>query len=227
MVNPIIVALDVPTLQEATRLAELLRGEVGGFKVGMELLMGAGPRAIESVAALGSPVFVDAKLHDIPNTVERAAARINDAGGRWVTVHASGGRDMIEAANAGMGNRGVLAVTVLTSLSDDDLPELGIEGTLSGHVIRMAQLGAAALVEGVVCSPREIRAVKQGGWSLKVFTPGVRPLVTSTDDQKRTATPEEAIIDGADHLVIGRPITGADDPMESARKIAVSIASLT
>lgn len=227
MVNPIIVALDVPSLEEATRLAELLRGEVGGFKVGMELLMGAGPRAIESVAALGSPVFVDAKLHDIPNTVERAAARIKDAGARWVTVHASGGRDMIEAANAGMGNRGVLAVTVLTSLADDDLSELGIGDTLSGQVLRMAQLGAAASVEGVVCSPDEVRAVKQGGWGLKVFTPGVRPSVTSTDDQKRTATPEEAIIDGADHLVIGRPITRADDPMESARKIAASIASLT
>lgn len=225
MVNPIIVALDVPTLEEATRLGELLRDEVGGFKVGMELLMGAGPRAIESVAALGSPVFADAKLHDIPHTVERAAARIKDAGARWVTVHASGGRDMIEAANAGMGHRGVLAVTVLTSLEDDDLPELGIEGTVSGHVLRMAQLGAAAAVEGVVCSPGEVRAVKQGQWGLKVFTPGVRPRVTSDDDQKRTATPEQAIVDGADHLVIGRPITRADDPVESARKIAASIAS--
>ena len=223
--NPIIVALDLPTLDDAETLAKELLDEVGGFKVGMELLMAEGPGAIERIAGLGRPVFADAKLHDIPNTVERAAARVGDAGARWVTVHAGGGLEMIQAANSGMGGTGVLAVTVLTSLSASDLPEVGITASVEDHVARMAALATAASAEGVVCSPAEIRVVRSADRGLKVFTPGVRPQQSATDDQRRVATPETAIREGADYLVIGRPITRADDPVESVRKIAATIAS--
>jgi orotidine-5'-phosphate decarboxylase len=225
MVSSIVVALDFPTLEEADRMAGALRDHVGGFKVGMELLMGDGPQAVTTIARHGAPVFVDAKLHDIPNTVAAAARRIRAAGARWVTVHSGGGREMIEAANEGMGGRGVLVVTVLTSLSDSDLAALGIPLTLAEHVEAMSHLAATGAAEGVVCSPAEIIRVKQAEPGLKVFTPGVRLRESMPDDQKRTATPEEAVSNGADHLIIGRPITRADDPVETARKIAASIAS--
>ena len=226
MVSRLIVALDFPTLDEAERVAKELVDHVAGFKVGMELLMGEGPRAIGKISGLGQPVFADAKLHDIPNTVERAATRISEAGARWVTVHAAGGSEMMQAAISGMGDAGVLAVTMLTSLEASDLPAIGISATAEDHVLAMTRLAAAASVEGVVCSPAEISAVKRADAGLKVFTPGVRPEESATDDQKRVATPETAVRDGADYLVIGRPITRADDPAQSARKIAATIASL-
>lgn len=226
MVNRIVVALDVPTLDEATGLARMLSDEVGGFKVGMELLMGAGPSAIEAVAALGRPVFADAKLHDIPNTVHKAAARVRAAGARWVTAHAAGGPEMLEAAVSGMGGDGVLAVTMLTSLSADDLAGIGVPETTSDYVERMAGIAAEGGVEGVVCSPAETRVVKGRDPALVVFTPGVRPEATPSHDQKRVATPEEARAGGADYLVIGRPITTAVDPVEAVRKIAASIAAI-
>lgn len=225
MVNRVIVALDVPGLAPATELADSLVDHVGGFKVGMELLMAAGPAAIEATAATGKPVFVDAKLHDIPNTVERAASRVRDAGARWVTTHASGGTEMIEAAVSGMGGAGVLVVTMLTSLSAEDLKKIEVDATVTDYVVAMARLAAETAAEGVVCSPGEIRSVKTAGLGLEVFTPGVRPKQTTVDDQKRVATPEQARAEGADYLVIGRPITAADDPVEAARKIAASIAA--
>ena len=221
--NPIIVALDVPTLDEAIALADSLVDEVGGFKVGMELMMGEGPAAIENIAAKGSPVFVDAKLHDIPNTVERAATRIKAAGARWVTVHASGGEDMMEAAVRGMGGTGVLAVTMLTSLSQADLESTGVPALASDHVVSLASLAAGSGTEGVVCSPEEVGRVKDKEPSLILFTPGVRPASSEHDDQKRVATPERARADGADFLVIGRPITRATNPVTAARKIAAAI----
>jgi orotidine-5'-phosphate decarboxylase len=223
VVNPIIVALDVPTMGEAIALADSLVDEVGGFKVGMELMMGEGPAAIETIAARGSPVFVDAKLHDIPNTVERAATRIKGAGARWVTVHASGGEGMMQAAVRGMGGSGVLAVTMLTSLSQADLESTGVPAPASDHVVSLASLAAGSGTEGVVCSPEEVGRVKDKEPSLFVFTPGVRPASSEHDDQKRVATPERAIADGADFLVIGRPITRAANPVAAAREIAAAI----
>jgi orotidine-5'-phosphate decarboxylase len=225
MVNPIIVALDFPTLAEAEAMAGRLADEVGGFKVGMELLMSAGPTAIETIAALGRPVFADAKLHDIPNTVERSARRIKDAGARWVTIHAAGGVEMAEAAARGMEGEGVLAVTLLTSLSAQDLPAIGVTTELGEYVSRLAAIGQEAGVEGLVCSPSEIGLVKRVQPGLKVFTPGVRPQESTTDDQKRVATPERAVADGADYLVIGRPITRAPDPVAATREIVASIAT--
>jgi orotidine-5'-phosphate decarboxylase len=223
MVNPIIVALDVPTLEQASPLARSLEDEVGGFKIGMELLMGAGPEAIERIAEMDKPVFVDAKLHDIPNTVEHAATRIKAGGARWVTVHASGGREMMEAAVSGMGGEGVLAVTMLTSLSQSDLEAIGVPALASDYVVSLASLAADSKTEGVVCSPEEIRRVKDKEPSLVVFTPGVRPASSDTDDQKRVATPERARADGADFLIVGRPITRAADPVKAARDIATAI----
>jgi len=222
-VNPIIVALDLPRLEEAKTLARSLVDDVGGFKVGMELLMGAGPAAIEAIATLGKPVFVDAKLHDIPNTVERAATRIKSAGARWVTVHATGGEEMMQAAVEGMGGDGVLAITMLTSLSQADLESIGVPALASDYVVALASLAADSRAEGVVCSAEEIRRVKDKEPSLAVFTPGLRPAASDIDDQKRVATPEQARADGANFLVIGRPITRAADPVTAVRNIASAI----
>lgn len=223
--NRILVALDLPELDEARELARSLADEVGGFKVGMELLMGAGPEAIETIAGLGRPVFADAKLHDIPNTVGRAAGRIKDAGARWVTVHAAGGQEMIAAATEGMGGEGVLAVTMLTSLVPSDLAEIGVNLDAEDYVTGLAVIAASSGAEGIVCSPAEISAVKAKEPGLKIFTPGVRPTGSPTDDQRRVATPERARADGADYLVVGRPITRSEDPAGVARQIAASIAA--
>lgn len=226
MVSSLIVALDLASLEQADALARALRPEVGGFKVGMELLMGEGPRAISSIADLGRPVFADAKLHDIPNTVGRASAMIRSAGARWVTVHGAGGVAMIEAAVDGMGGQGVLAVTMLTSLSSSDLPRIGIQATPHDYVATIAGLAAEAGCEGVICSPGEILTVRSTQPSLRIFTPGVRPDMAEAADQKRTATPERAIADGADYLVVGRPITAATDPVLAAREIAASMGAI-
>lgn len=226
MVSPVIVALDMPSLEEAERLATSLVDDVGGFKVGMELLMGEGPRAISAIADIGLPVFADAKLHDIPNTVGRAAERIRSAGARWVTVHAAGGVSMIEAAVKGMGGSGVLAVTMLTSLGGEDLPVIGVDMTPTDYVERLAGLAEAAGAEGVVCSPEEIATVRHAKPGLRIFTPGVRPETHEPGDQRRVATPERALADGADYLVIGRPITRAPDPVLAAREIAASVATV-
>lgn len=224
--NPVIVALDIATLEKASVLARSLAGEVGGFKVGMELLMGEGPRAISTIADIGLPVFADAKLHDIPNTVSRAAARIRSAGARWVTVHGAGGPEMMESAVDGMGGRGVLAVTMLTSLDSSDLSLIGIAATPAGYVTTISALAAAARCEGVICSPAEITTVREADPSLQIFTPGVRPETIEAGDQKRTASPQRAIADGADYLVIGRPITAAPNPVLAAREIAATIAAV-
>jgi orotidine-5'-phosphate decarboxylase len=222
--SPIIVALDFPTLDEARALATSLGPEVAGFKVGLELITGVGPAAIEEIAALGRPIFADLKLHDIPNTVEGAARRIAAAGARWITVHASGGLDMLRAARSGMGEGGVLAVTVLTSLDDGALADVGVETGVLDQVLRLARVAEAAGVEGAVCSPVEVAAVKQAHPGLTVFTPGVRPQGANADDQRRISTPDQAIASGADYVVIGRPITRAPDPIAAAREIASSIA---
>lgn len=220
----IIVALDLSSVEIAKGLAERLTDSVAGFKVGLQLLTAVGPRAVEDIASLGKPVFADLKLHDIPNTVERAASNIADAGARWVTVHSSGGTEMIQAAVAGMGGTGVLGVTMLTSLDDTDLPAIGVSAGASQYVRSMARLAADAGAEGVVCSPSEVGSLRDMG--VPKFTPGVRPAGSERGDQRRVATPEAAARAGADYLVIGRPITGADDPVAAAREITASIAGL-
>lgn len=224
---PILVALDTPTAHRAVELGSALAPHVAGFKVGLELLMGPGPGLIAELARLDRPIFVDAKLHDIPNTVAAAARQLGEAGARWVTVHAAGGRRMMEAAvsglaeGAGDATAGILAVTVLTSLAD--LTEIGIHDAVGGQVDRMARLAAAAGVEGVVCSPLEIETCTTAAPGLVTVVPGIRLGGSEHHDQARVATPEEAIEAGADYLVIGRAITMAADPAGAAAAIGESI----
>ncbi len=219
----LIVALDLPTLAEAEELAGNLAGEVGWFKVGLELFAAHGPDAVRVIAAHG-PVFLDLKLHDIPTTVERSAARIAGLGARLVTVHAGGGPAMVAAAVSGLGDAAeVLAVTVLTSTSDTELAALG-QDPASVQVPRLARLAVDAGAPGLVCAPRDLAAVRDAvGPTPRLVTPGIRPAAAGIDDHARSATPARAIADGADLLVVGRPITRADDPRAAARAIAAGL----
>lgn len=220
----LVVALDVPTLAEAEALAGALAGAVGWFKVGLELFTAHGPAAVAAIRAHG-PVFLDVKLHDIPTTVERAAARVADLGVGLVTVHAGGGTAMVEAAVRGLGAAGeILAVTVLTSTSDAQLAAMGSEPA-AVQVPRLARLATAAGAPGLVCAPRDLAAVRAAvGPATRLVTPGVRPAGAGTDDHARAATPAEAVAAGADLLVVGRPISRAGDPRAAAAAIAASLA---
>lgn len=223
--NPVLVALDFPTLGEAESMATALRDHVGGFKVGLELLMSEGSGVISAIAGLGLPVFADAKLHDIPNTVKGAARQIAAQGARWVTVHAAGGTAAIEASVEGLslGARGepagALVVTVLTSLDEGDLETIGVTRSVGDQVAAMTALAASGGAEGVICSPFEVQAVKSIDDGLVAVTPGVRTTNDPLDDQKRVASPVEAIALGADYLVVGRSITQAPDPVDAAARI--------
>lgn len=219
----LIVALDVPSLAEAEELAAALVGEVGWFKVGLELFAAHGPEAVSAIAAHG-PVFLDVKLHDIPTTVERAAARIAGLGAQLVTVHAGGGPAMVAAAVRGLGDAAeVLAVTVLTSTSDAELAVLGQPPAVV-QVPRLARLAVDAGAPGLVCAPRDLAAVRDAvGAAPRLVTPGIRPAEAGTDDHARSATPARAVADGADLLVVGRPITRATDPVDAARSIAAEL----
>lgn len=230
MVNPILVALDLPDSRSALAMARKLSEHVGGFKVGLELLMSEGAAVVASVASIGLPVFADAKLHDIPNTVQKAASELGSRGARWVTAHASGGGEMIEAAREGLlegsGGEpcGVLGVTVLTSLDETDLEAVGVVADIGAQVQRLAVLAASRGAEGVVCSPHEAKKVKSVAPGILAFTPGIRPVSsTSGDDQKRVSSPIAALREGANYLVIGRPITRASDPVAAAAEIARDI----
>lgn len=227
MVNRILVALDLPSAEEAVRMAEAVAPHVGGFKVGLGLLHGPGPGTVSALASLGKPVFADAKLHDIPTQVEAAASRLGSLGARWVTTHASGGGRMVEAAVAGLdrgsgGGAGILAVTVLTSLDEADLAAIGFGGTPGKLVSRLTKLAQRSGAEGVVCSPAELGVVATVAPELLKVTPGIRPdgSDTASDDQRRTASAGAAFAKGADWLVVGRPITRAVDPVAAAEEIA-------
>jgi len=226
--SPIMVAIDTTDRASALDLALETKESVGAFKIGLGLLHGPGPGLIGELASLGRPVFADAKLHDIPTQVERAAAALGQAGARWVTVHASGGRTMLAAAVAGLsdgsnGVAGVLAVTVLTSLDERDLRDIGIGEQPLHLVATMAGIAEWAGAEGVVCSPLEIAAVRRAAPTLAIVTPGIRPVDVGAEDQQRVATPQQALADGASWLVIGRAITAAADPGAAAAKIAASL----
>jgi len=232
MVSPVLVALDVPSADEAIRLATRLQPHVGGFKVGLELLMGEGPSVVTSIAGLGAPVFVDAKLHDIPNTVQRAITRLGSLGARWITVHASGGEEMLKGAavalaEASDGTAGVLAVTVLTSLDDMLLGSVGVSRTVADQTLALTELAASAGVEGLVCAASEVGAAAQLETGLTLVTPGIRPAGSDPGDQRRAATPAAAFEAGADLLVVGRPITTAADPVAAAIAIGEEIASVS
>jgi len=223
--SPIVFALDFANVADAERAAIRVRDAVGMVKVGLELFVEAGPRAVAIGEACGLPVFLDLKLCDIPETVERAVGRAAALGARVLTVHASGGPAMLaravkRAASEGTG-LAIAAVTVLTSLDAGDLERLGVSGDVTTHARRLARLAFDEGVRTFVCSPREVAAMRaELGGEATLITPGVRPTdgsATGGDDQKRIATPARAAADGADWLVVGRPIRDAADPLAMAR----------
>ncbi len=228
MRNPIIAALDVPDAEAALNLARQLAPAVGAFKIGKELFVSAGPDVVRAIRDEGGAVFLDLKFHDIPNTVARAVAAAARLDVAMLTIHTSGGRDMMVAAEAAaqeMDNPPlVLGVTVLTSMDSNDLSEIGLAEDPAAQVERLAQLAAEAGLRGLVCSPREISTLRKVlPREVQLVTPGIRPKGSDADDQKRTLTPAEAITAGADWLVIGRPITAAKDPRAAATEILESL----
>ncbi|SDL70354.1 orotidine-5'-phosphate decarboxylase [Nonomuraea maritima] len=222
---PIAVALDAPDLETAAQWAALVTPHVTTVKVGLELYLRYGPDVIASVrGASGVQVFLDLKLHDIPNTVAGAARAVARLRPSILTVHAGGGTAMIRAAVESAPHTKIAAVTILTSLSEADLGRIGIAGPAADAVRRLAVLSVEAGATALVCSPNEVAAVRaEVGEDITLITPGVRPLGADTQDQIRVATPEQALADGADLLVIGRPITGAPDPGAAAAAIAASL----
>jgi orotidine-5'-phosphate decarboxylase len=223
----LIVALDVPTADEARALVAQLGEAVSFYKVGLELFAGGGMALARELKDQGKQVFLDWKLHDIGTTVQRAAAALAQAGGDFLTVH--GEPQVMEAAIRGKGRSDlkILAVTVLTSLNDEDLTEMGYGETARALVERRIHQAIRAGCEGVVASPHEAAlARKIGGPGFLVVTPGVRPDWSAKNDQARAATPRDALANGASHIVVGRPITAANDPFEAAQRIAAEIAGV-
>jgi orotidine-5'-phosphate decarboxylase len=222
---PIAVALDAPDLETAARWADLVTPHVSTVKVGLELYLRYGPEVVASIrGASGVRVFLDLKLHDIPATVAGAARAVARLRPQLLTVHAAGGPAMIRAAVDAAAGTPIAAVTVLTSLPGADLERIGVTGTMSDWVLRLATLAVEAGASGLVCSPREVAAVRAAvGTDITLITPGVRPFGTDAHDQARVATPEEALDAGADLLVIGRAITAAPDPGAAAAAIAASL----
>ena len=233
MQNPIIAALDVPTAELALKLAKDIAPVVGAFKIGSELFTSAGPDIVKRVRDTGASVFLDLKFHDIPNTVARAVASAVRLDVQMLTIHASGGSEMMRAAGesaqktanqAGLNAPLVLGVTVLTSMDAKSLSDLGGETNVGRQVERLAQLAVDAGLRGLVCSPLEIVALRQMlPPHVQLVTPGIRTAVEKDDDQKRTLTPREAMQAGASWLVIGRPIYAADNPKAAAEKILGSL----
>jgi orotidine-5'-phosphate decarboxylase len=224
MTNPIYLALDVPQLDEALALASKVKAHVGGFKLGLEFFCAHGHHGVHEVARLGLPIFLDLKLHDIPNTVAGAMQAIHVLEPAIVTVHASGGRAMMEDAKAAASNgTKVVAVTMLTSLDERDLTRTGVNGCAHEQVMRLAELAAAAGLDGVVCSGHEVAAVRKQ-WKDGFFVvPGLRLPGSGVGDQKRVVTPRAARDDGASVLVVGRPISRADDPVAAARAVEATL----
>ncbi|MEV4365501.1 orotidine-5'-phosphate decarboxylase [Nonomuraea sp. NPDC049637] len=226
---PIAVALDAPDLETAARWASLVTPHVSTIKVGLELYLRYGPDVIASVrGASGVQIFLDLKLHDIPNTVAGAAKAVARLRPAILTVHAAGGAAMIRAAVESAPQTKIAAVTILTSLDESDLDRMGLAGPADEAVRRLAALSVGAGATALVCSPNEVAAVRaEVGPGITLITPGVRPQGADVQDQVRVATPEQALADGADLLVIGRPITGAADPGAAAAAIAASLRRTT
>jgi orotidine-5'-phosphate decarboxylase len=222
----IIVALDTDSPESAFSVVKALAGEVGMFKVGMELFPRGGADFVHRIRNAGAEVFLDLKFHDIPNTVAGAVRSAAALGVRFVTVHASGGRQMLASATEAARGTGttILAVTVLTSLDEADLSEIGISSSPADMVLRLAGMAMREGIGGFVCSAREVSAVRGlVGSSAILVAPGVRLPGDAAQDQKRITTPYEAMRNGADYLVVGRPITKADDPVEAARRFAAEM----
>ncbi len=224
MTNPVYLALDLPQLDAARSLAEKVKDHVGGLKLGLEFFCAHGHHGVHEIARVGLPIFLDLKLHDIPNTVAGAMQAIHVLEPAIVTVHASGGRAMMEDAKAAaaLGTK-VVAVTMLTSLDERDLRRTGVEGSAHDLVMRLADLAQNAGLDGIVCSGHEVGEVRKE-WKEGFFVvPGLRLGGNAVGDQKRVVTPRQARDDGASVLVVGRPISRADDPVEAARAIEATL----
>lgn len=224
MRSQIFVALDVDTKQKALEIVEDLRGLGACFKIGKQLFTSVGPELVKEIVAMGEDVFLDLKYHDIPNTVAKAGAAAAALGVKIFNVHAAGGRKMMEAVRAEMDKLEnpplVLAVTILTSLGEEDIREVGYDRTVPEQIAKLAKLAQESGMDGVVASPLEIELIRETcGKDFKILTPGIRPSFAETNDQKRIATPAEALRKGADYLVIGRPITAAENRREAFLKI--------
>jgi len=218
----VIVALDTPDAGQALDLARSLRPDILWFKVGLELFTSAGPGVVQELRGLGASVFLDLKLHDIPNTVARAVESISRMGVEMTTLHGGGGQAMMEAAVKARAEHGpaLLAVTVLTSMDAAALQDVGVAATPEAQVLRLAELAAECGVDGAVCSPLEVARVRAAACEkFLLVTPGIRMTGDSQDDQVRVASPALALRQGADFLVVGRPITQAPDPAAAARRL--------
>jgi len=233
MHNPIIVALDVPKLEVALKLVEQLAPVVGAFKVGKELFVSAGPDVVRRIRATGASVFLDLKFHDITNTVAKAVAAAVQLDVQMLTIHTSGGSEMMRAAEQAAQETAkelrrapplVLGVTILTSLDSNELAEIGMIPNVGHQVERLASLAAKAGLRGLVCSPLEIAGLRQIlPANMQLATPGIRPTDANQDDQTRTLSPKEAIAAGANWLVIGRPIYAAENHRAAAENILASL----
>ena len=228
-IDRLIVALDLNSEEKAAAMAEQLKNDVKLFKIGLELFSASGPALVNRIKDFGCGIFLDLKFHDIPTTVGKAASAIVRLEPFMFNVHALGGFDMMkrtaemvgeEASRAGVAKPKILAVTVLTSMDEKALGAVGISGAPQEAVLRLARLAKQAGLDGVVASPSEVKAIrKELGEEFMIVTPGVRPLWAAVNDQKRIATPAAAIKDGADYIVVGRPITESKNPAEAAREI--------
>ncbi len=232
--NPILVALDVDSAARAMALADALRGSVGGYKIGKQLFTAEGPAVVRALTERGDRVFLDLKFHDIPNTVAGAVQSAVATGAWMVNVHASGGGVMMRAAAdaatraaAALGRPRplVIGVTVLTSMTEAALAQVGVTRPVLEQVVHLARLAKQSGLDGVVASPQETAAIREAcGEEFQIVTPGIRPVdQQGTDDQARTLTPAQAMKAGSTYLVIGRPITGAPNPREAAEQIAASL----
>jgi orotidine-5'-phosphate decarboxylase len=229
----LVVALDVDSEEKALGLVERLKGAVNIFKVGSELFSSCGPHIVEEVRRRNAKVFLDLKFHDIPNTVARSSAAAARLGVFIFNVHALGGYDMMKKAAEAAREESrklktpppmVLGVTILTSFDEIGLKKVGINDNMETQVLKLARLAKEAALDGVVASPSEIRPIRESlGKDFLIVTPGVRPSWAAAHDQKRIATPAEAVAAGADYIVVGRPVTEADDPLMAARRIAEEI----
>jgi orotidine-5'-phosphate decarboxylase len=230
--NPVFVALDTPDLNRAVTVAQAVRPYVGGLKIGLEFITAVGPDGVRRITNLGLPVFADVKFHDIPNTVAAASRELARLGAAMFNIHISGGermmRDAAEAARTVDPKIKVLGVTVLTSIDDAVIDSVGQRGPAADQVVRLAKLAKQSSLDGVVCSAHEIAGIRRAcGPDFLLVVPGIRPAGADLADQKRVMTPAEAHRAGADILVIGRPITGAQDPAAAARAIAAELVGTT
>ena len=224
MKSPIYIAIDTPDMRLAHELALRVKNHVGGLKLGLEFFCAHGHHGVHEMAKLGLPIFLDLKLHDIPNTVAKAVQALHVLEPAILTVHAAGGRAMLEDAKAAAGiNTKVVAVTVLTSLDASDLNEIGVQRGAMDQVQRLADLAQDAGLDGIVCSGAEVAMVRKGWHDGFFVVPGVRPSGGRMGDQKRAVTPRQAMDAGASIIVIGRPITQAQDPDMAAREIEATL----